>query len=376
MTPVSENAVQAALDALPKDLYDEYYSRQHILALMRLVRKTDIELQPVPTATDKMKARYGIDAILAEGENGLPIIIPYVDGQADRAGIRLGDELVSINGAMAEGLSLEGATDKLQGDLGDRLHLVVRRGGRDMLIVVTTNYGLPNFNISEVDIGIMLIRANNFFTEAPGVLRAKLQQVADMNPRGLIIDLRRNPGGTIPAIQEFLGAFVAKERPVMTIMPRWDQQTCTMKNDASPVFSVNIPMFILVDRGTFAGARVAASVLQKERSAFLFGEDSKPDRSTYDVVRTFGKYSIRFPIADFPSNPLSVRKKASSSDPHEQLIEAIAHLQSRENIPSLFEVLDKEMSSTKPATLSPAKKMSAAERKAKRMQKRTTRRRK
>jgi carboxyl-terminal processing protease len=223
---------------------------------------------------------------LAEREGRVVVIGPIDNGPATRAGILRGDVLESLDGAPVAGLSLVEVLRKLRGPAGSTLALSLRRG-ETLVTLSLSREVMPETSTSwrglEKGLGYLRIRQFQDRTsreaeEALASLEARREGL-----RGLVLDLRDNPGGlfdqAVAVADLFLseGVIVSTEGRAGTRPEVWYARPKGTRS--------TLPVVVLVNGGTASSAEIVAAALQENRRAVLCGE------------KTFGKGSVQSLLA-------------------------------------------------------------------------------
>lgn len=233
---------------------------------------------------DNSEGRYVGIGIDVAAEHGLIVVKAVINGSpADEAGINPGDIITSIDGRAVRGRHLPDAIDELMGDPGTEVELVVRNpAGEVAQVKVPRKYlQIPvlSFDLLEGDWGYF--KLSRFHKESGVDLEQSLQSIRNegIDLRGLVIDLRSNPGGVLQGAIEMADGFLDEGLIVTT---RGRNATMQMEFEARPgQWLPGVPMLVLVDRGTASASEVFAGALQDHGRAVIVGE------------RSFGKGSVQ-----------------------------------------------------------------------------------
>jgi carboxyl-terminal processing protease len=237
----------------------------------------------------------GIGIQITTDDGDLRILSPLYGTPAYRAGLLAGDWIVEIDGRSTEGLLPDEAIERLKGKEGSRVTLTVVHAGRPQKERLTVTLTRERIHVDTV-LGdhrraddtwdfmldakqtIGYVRVSAFGRETASQLRAALEQLRARKVRGLILDLRFDPGGLLSSAIEVSNLFISSGRIVSTRgrnTPErvWDAH----KNGAFEGF----PMVVLVNRYTASAAEIVSACLQDHGRAVVMGE------------RTWGKGSVQ-----------------------------------------------------------------------------------
>jgi len=234
---------------------------------------------------DSSRGRYSGIGIDVQGRDGLINVRAIIDGSpADRAGLNPGDVITAIDGNPIEGRALQEAIDDLAGEPGTEVSIDVRTSdGQQRSLTLQREYlQIPVLSFQLLDQGWGYYRISLFHTESGRDLAQSLASIAAdeaIELRGLVIDLRNNPGGVLQGAVEIADGFLDEGLIVTT---RGRNAAMQMKFEAKPgQWQPGLPLLILVDRGSASASEVLAGALQDHRRAVIVGE------------RTFGKGSVQ-----------------------------------------------------------------------------------
>jgi len=233
---------------------------------------------------DNSQGRYSGIGIDVQGKDGLIHVRAVIDDSpADEAGLNPGDVITIIDGKAVEGRALQEAIDDLAGEPGTEVSIEVRTpDGQQRSLTLQREYlQIPVLSFQLLEGGWGYFRISVFHTESGRDLGDSLASIAadDIELRGLVIDLRDNPGGVLQGAVEIADGFL-DEGLILTTRGR--NAAMQMKFEARPgQWLPGLPLMILVDRGSASASEVLAGALQDHRRAVIVGE------------RTFGKGSVQ-----------------------------------------------------------------------------------
>lgn len=213
----------------------------------------------------------GIGAHVQMVDGVLTIVAPLAGSPAEAAGIRPGDKIVAIDGESAQGLNLSEAVARVKGPKGSKVTLTILREGHSAPVVVEVvrdEIKTSSVALNLLPEGIAHVRIAQFGQRTADELRDALAQARRQNARGLVLDLRNNPGGLLDATVDvtslFLDGGIAGyqvdrngRREALPLPGRGDYTT--------------IPMVVLVNGGSASGSELLAGALQDRGRAKLVG---------------------------------------------------------------------------------------------------------
>ncbi len=224
----------------------------------------------------------GIGAYVQMTLKGELIISHPIEGSpAEAAGIKAGDVVLEADGESLEGLSVLEAVAKIRGPGGSIVKLLVKHLGAIDPILIEVTRGtitLPSVLLrSEPGDPFAHIRITQFYPNTLGPLKETIQTSIDGGAKGLILDLRGNPGGTLDAVVDVASLFI-NEGLVLYV----EKGDGTRTNWAArpDKYLTDIPMVLLVNAGSGSSSEVLAGALQDHERAVVIGDT------------TFGKGSV------------------------------------------------------------------------------------
>ena len=199
---------------------------------------------------------------------------------AAKAGLREGDTLVAVAGHPTRGRSVADVVSALRGDAGTKVTVIVARGS-DQLTVRLRRAAVDTDDVSTsmVTPSVERLRVTAFTRGVGRWVRARVAEAQARHLRGLILDLRGDPGGLLDEAVETSSAFL-DGGPVVTYEQRGHAgQTLNALGGGN----IGMPLVVLVDGGTASAAEIVAGALQDRGRAVIIGS------------RTFGKGSVQAP---------------------------------------------------------------------------------
>jgi carboxyl-terminal processing protease len=254
------------------------------------------ELSEFQETVEQEFGGVGIEVLFDPQRRQLTVIRPLVGTPAHAAGIRAGDKILRIDDQSTQGLSIDDAVARMRGAPGDPVTLVVLHEGEEEPVEIKivraiirvdtvlgdtrTADGSWNFFL-EGDESIGYLRINAFAEKTGEELREALRQMRpDM--RGLILDLRDNPGGWLKAAVEVSDMFV--DSGVIVTTRRRDRSIKKSFTTKAKGTFRDFPMAVLVNHYSASASEIVAACLQDYQRAVIVGQ------------RTWGKGTVQEPI--------------------------------------------------------------------------------
>ena len=229
----------------------------------------------------------GLGIELGTEDGFLKVVSPIDDTPASAAGIQPGDLIVKIDGQPTKGLSLMEAVEKMRGKAGSDIELtLVREGGKPFDVELTRAViKVRSVKSQLLDDGYGYIRITQFQVnsgEEVGKALAKLRKENGKKLRGLVLDLRNNPGGVLQAAVEVTDHFLKKGLIVYT---EGRIANSELRFNADPAdASEGVPLVVLINGGSASASEIVAGALQDHKRGVLMGTDSFGKGSVQTVL--------------------------------------------------------------------------------------------
>lgn len=260
--------------------------------------------------SSSLQGQYeGIGAHVDTEGDYLTIISPIEGSPAEKAGLLPGDKIIAIDGEDMTGVSPEEARQKVLGPAGTEVTLTVTREGESEPLefaITRDEITLRSAEGKMLENGIGYIDINTFGDHTTRELRDALDSVLAQNPRGIVIDLRNNPGGYLNTAVEVTSEFVEDGVVLYEVYGDGRRDTHRVLGNGR---ATDIPLVVLINEGSASASEILAGALQDYGRAKLVG------------VKSYGKGSVQnwVPLSD---NQGAARVTiAKWLTPHEQAID-------------------------------------------------------
>ena len=250
--------------------------------------------------TQSVEQEYGGIGIRVEiNENReLTVVTPLPGGPAYFAGVRSGDRIIEIKGESAVGFSTNDAVEKLKGPRGGEVKIGVRRAGsgrnseietislvRDIIQLETVlgnrfSDGKWDFMLDKAN-KIGYVRLTHFSRKSADELRDAMETLTENGMKGLVLDLRDNPGGLLSQATQIADMFIEEGKIVSTKGRNVPEQSW---NATKPGTFSGFPMAIIVNRISASASEIVSACLQDQKRAIVVGERSWGKGSVQNVI--------------------------------------------------------------------------------------------
>jgi carboxyl-terminal processing protease len=242
----------------------------------------------------------GVGVEIAMEDGYVKIVTPIEDTPAYRAGIKPGDLITRIDNVPVKGLSLDDAIKRMRGEVHSKVMLTIARRGAEAPWVVPVEreeIKVASVKGKIVEPGYAWLRISQFQEETVDELAAKIKELYAQNPaiKGLILDLRNDPGGLLPSAIGVSAAFLPPNETIVSTRGQLAESNTTfygrrefyaMKPGIDPLSKLpaalkTVPMVVLVNTGSASASEIVAGALQDYKRAIVLGS------------QTFGKGSVQ-----------------------------------------------------------------------------------
>lgn len=311
LIPINEISNFAKIYAMTKSYYVESVTDEKLMkgAIQGMLSNLDPHsdyldadsFKQLSEITSGSFAGLGIEVSKDKGGAGVKVIAPIYGTPAYRAGVQSGDVIVKINDVPAASLSLDEAVKKMRGPENTKITITVSRSGE--LKPLTFTIIRAKIEVKSVQSTMLTpdygyIRITNFQSDTSNELAKALNKLYTTNPKlkGLVLDLRDDPGGLLQSAVGVAGQFLPKDSLVVYTKGRADgsdekyfakpddynidgTQESAMKS--VPNLYKNLPMVVLINQGTASASEIVSGALQDYKRAKILG------------TKSFGKGSVQ-----------------------------------------------------------------------------------
>jgi carboxyl-terminal processing protease len=244
---------------------------------------------------------YGGIGLVVNFKDGLlTVIAPLRGSPADKAGIKSGDSIVKIDDTLVNDLELFEAVELLRGEAGSKVNLTCkRRGQRALIEAEITRAWIEIESVKEMRLlppNIAYIRVIEFDSNAPERLKKELKTLRDAKARGLILDLRDNPGGLLSSGIDIAHYFLNKGDLILSVQEREGKEVLRVVGSGARQCP-DIPIVVLLNGGSASASEIMAAVIRDHGYGRIVGETSYGKGSVQMVIPFKDKTALRFTTA-------------------------------------------------------------------------------
>lgn len=260
----------------------------------------------------------GIGAELSTKDSHIIVVAPLEGSPAEKAGIKAQDTIVGVDGKSTDGWTIQQAVDKIRGPKGTQVKLLVLHKNDKETKEIEITRGVITVksvagwvkkakevdkvnltNSSVADTSVMYIRLSQFGDatnkDFQDLVKSFAQQVKDGTVKGIILDLRNNPGGYLTDAQFVAGEFLAPNTPV--VMEEQAGQRTTLSVDRQGSLVNNIPVVVIVNGGSASASEIVSGALRDNGRAKIVGETSFGKGTVQQAIDLGGGAGLHVTIA-------------------------------------------------------------------------------
>jgi carboxyl-terminal processing protease len=278
---LAQGAMRGMVDAVG-DPYTEYYTPQVYGATM--IQLTGLY--------------QGIGAYIGKKDTNIVIIAPMPGSPAELAGIKSGDYILKIDGKTTEGMSSDEASQKIRGQSGTKVTLSIGREGvkEPIEITVTRNEIRVDSVKSEMHGEVAYIKIQQFILPTADDLVKALKDSIDKGAKGVVLDLRDNPGGILTEAIDVTSQFLSRGIVVKVVDKNGIEQVQKVKPGG---IATSLPVIVLINGGSASASEIVAGALQDNQRAKLAGTKSFGKASVQNIVKLDDGSAIKVTIAHY-----------------------------------------------------------------------------
>ncbi|MES1038681.1 S41 family peptidase [Peribacillus simplex] len=223
----------------------------------------------------------GIGAEIQEQDGQIMVVSPIKGSPAEKAGVKPNDIILSVDGKSVEGLSSSEAVLKIRGEKGTKVDLSISRAGESEPIELTIKRDtipIETVYAEMLDDGVAKIQVTSFSEHTVQELKTALEEMSKKDMKGLVLDLRGNPGGLLDQAIEMASLFIPNGEVVLQVEDRsGKKQVYKSENDGE----LKIPVAVLIDDGSASASEIVAAAVSESADIPLIG------------VKSFGKGTVQ-----------------------------------------------------------------------------------
>lgn len=284
---VSEDMVHGAISGMVRSLNDPYSS------FMSREETEDFKAE--------MEGSFeGIGAELGIRENVLTVIAPIEGMPAQKAGLRAGDKIIKINNSSTSELDIDEAVRMIRGEKGTEVILTVFRDESEDrktldIKIIRDRIEIKSVTYSRKDGDIGYVRIKKFAEDTTKEFNKVVSMMIADNVKGVVLDVRNNPGGFLNVSVEIASKFVSKKEPVV-----WEESRNGVRRSYEAMGGDSLssmPVVVLVNEGSASASEIVAGALKDLKNHKIIGKKTFGKGSVQQMERLADGSSLRITIA-------------------------------------------------------------------------------
>lgn len=223
---------------------------------------------------EKSQGNYmGIGIQVANKDGKIVVVSPIEGGPAEKAGIQTGDVILEVNGEKVSENELDKAVSLMKGKTKENIKLTLYREGRGEFNVDVMRDVVKTVNVKSemLNDGIGYIEVLAFDEGTAKDFETQLKKLEDEGMRGLILDLRGNPGGFMKECVDLVSNFVPKDKVIVSTVDKYGNKEESVSKGG---IAQGMPLVVLIDGGTASASEIVAGAVRDYKLGTLVGETS------------------------------------------------------------------------------------------------------
>jgi len=245
----------------------------------------------------------GVGMEVTTKDGFLKVITPIEGGPAEKAGIKPKDMIIEIEGKTTKGMVVQEAVNLLRGPKGSPVNVTIEREGEPNPIKITLvrdKITIKSVKYKLLDNQIGYIKLSQFQEDSSQELRTALSELESQNGkdlRGVILDLRNNPGGLLGEAIEVADEFI-DQGLIVSVRGRSEEQTREFYATKNGNFQ-QYPILVIVNEGSASASEVVAEALQDSKRATILGTSTFGKGSVQTIIRLEDGSGLKLTTAKF-----------------------------------------------------------------------------
>lgn len=236
----------------------------------------------------------GVGMVLGKGPNGLEAVSVIDDGPAFKAGIKSGDAIVSIDSIDTKDMTTEEAANKIRGEAGTAVEIVIIRDNeRHTFTVTREEITLPTVKSKMLTQTVGYIRISQFAENTASDFKTQYDQLKKEGMTSLVLDLRDNPGGLLNSAED-IASIIMPDGTLVSMTTR-SGKTSTYHSKGGD----SIPMVVLINKGSASASEIIAGAVQDRKLGTIVGTNSYGKGTVQTIYPNLDNEGVKVTIAKY-----------------------------------------------------------------------------
>lgn len=241
---------------------------------------------------------YGVGLELGIKNNILTVIAPIANTPAAHAGIEAGDNIVAINKLDTSGMQVDYAVSLIRGEVDTNVELTIKKASTGEFKDITLTRAL--IKVDSVDAKMLgelgYLKISHFNSDTDVLFNTAVAEVLQQNPKGIILDLRNNPGGYLDKAIDIASEFIDSGIVVIEKNAANEEKKYYAQGDAR---LKGLPLIVLVNQGSASAAEIVAGALKDYKLGTVVGETTFGKGVVQDLIPFADGSSLKITVAEW-----------------------------------------------------------------------------
>lgn len=240
----------------------------------------------------------GIGAELGIKDDILTVIAPLSGSPAEKAGLRAGDKILKVNDKTTADVTIDEAVDLIRGKRGTEVKLIILRQGEDNVrevSIIRDTISIKSVELEFKPDSIAYLKVTKFGDDTAKEFDAAANQIISQSVKGIVLDLRNNPGGFLDGSVSIASRMIPKGKLVVSEQDNTGKKDNLYTSGGDKLSS--LPVVILINEGSASAAEILAGALRDDRAIQLIGKKSFGKGSVQELIDLPGNSSVKITVA-------------------------------------------------------------------------------
>lgn len=239
----------------------------------------------------------GIGAELGIKDNVLTVIAPLEDSPAAKAGLRAGDKILKVGDKATSDITIDEAVDLIRGKKGTEVKLIILRAGEDNvkeISIIRDTISVKSVKLEFKPDGIAYLKITKFGNDTAKEFDLAANQIVSQSAKGIVLDLRNNPGGFLDKAVSIASRMIPKGKLVVSEEDNAGKKDNLYTAGGDKLSS--LPAVVLINEGSASASEILAGALRDDRGIQLIGKKSFGKGSVQELIDLPGNSSVKITV--------------------------------------------------------------------------------